>query len=416
MVARRFSTSSSSSGGTCPRTRISYDRAATCVPSIQPEGFSFAARPGAAHHPDRIYIPSAIDYPAARSANLPSSAFVRLYSWCRDRQRSRRDQRVGGQVGSPTGGHTGWGLLGTKVVPPAIPRGYLRRRRLEKLLDDGVSGPLTLVSAGPGWGKTLVVASWIREQLFAQQQAGREPPAAPSRRAGQFASVAWLTLDIDDNELRIFWTGVLTALRQAGALPPDSELATLALAPGVTAKGLQRLRDGLAGLRPGTVLVLDDLHVVRNPEVLESIAVLLRHELALRLVLISRTDPVLPLHRLRVNGGLQEIRALDLAFDEDEATGLFRMTGQQVDPEDVARLVERTEGWAAGLRLAGMFLSRHDSPGRADEFAGDDRAVAEYLLGEVFGSQPADMRTFLLRTSVTDRICGDRSRWCGAGR
>ena len=310
-------------------------------------------------------------------------------------------------MGSPTGGHSGSGLLGTKVVPPTIPRGYLRRRRLEKLLDDGVSGPLTLVSAGPGWGKTLVVASWIREQLSAQQQAGREPPAAPSRPAGQFASVAWLTLDIDDNELRIFWTGVLTALRQAGALPRDSELATLALAPGVTAKGLQRLRDGLAGLRPGTVLVLDDLHVVQNPEVLESIAVLLRHELPLHLVLISRTDPVLPLHRLRVNGGLQEIRALDLAFDENEATKLFRMTGQQVKSEDVARLVERTEGWAAGLRLAGMFLSRHDSPGRADEFAGDDRAVAEYLLGEVFGSQPADMRTFLLRTSVTDRICGD---------
>ena len=300
-------------------------------------------------------------------------------------------------MGTPTGGHSGWGLLGTKVVPPTIPRGYLRRPRLQKLLDAGVSGPLTLVSAGPGWGKTLMVASWIRGQR----------PAEPGHGADQVADAAWLALDVDDNDLRIFWTGVLSALRQAGAVPRDSELANLALEPGVTAKGLQRLRDGLAGLRPGTVLVLDDLHVVQNPEVLDSIAVLLRHELPLRLVLISRTDPVLPLHRLRVNGGLQEIRALDLAFDEDEATELLRMTGQQIEVDDVARLVERTEGWAAGLRLAGMFLSRHDSPGRADEFAGDDRAVAEYLLGEVFASQPADMRTFLLRTSVTDRICGD---------
>lgn len=300
-------------------------------------------------------------------------------------------------MGTPTGGHSGWGLLGTKVVPPTIPRGYLRRPRLQKLLDAGVSGPLTLVSAGPGWGKTLMVASWIRGQR----------PAQPGHAADRVVDAAWLTLDVDDNELRVFWTGVLSALRQAGAVPRDSELANLALEPGVAAKGLQRLRDGLAGLRPGTVLVLDDLHVVKNPEVLDSIAVLLRHELPLRLVLISRTDPVLPLHRLRVNGGLQEIRALDLAFDEDEATELLRMTGQRIEVDDVARLVERTEGWAAGLRLAGMFLSRHDSPGRADEFAGDDRAVAEYLLGEVFASQPADMRTFLLRTSVTDRICGD---------
>jgi len=314
-------------------------------------------------------------------------------------------------VGSPTGGHAGWGLLGTKVVPPRIPRGYLRRRRLEKLLEAGVVGPLTLVSAGPGWGKTLAVASWIRQQDSAHHQPAHrhvgQQPGDPGLSPGEGTRAAWLTLDIDDNELRIFWTGVLTALRQVGAVPPDSELASLALAPGVTAKGLHRLRDGLAGLRPGTVLVLDDLHVIENPEVLESIAVLLRRELPLRLVLISRTDPVLPLHRLRVNGGLQEIRALDLAFDEDEATELLRLIGQHVDAEDVARLVERTEGWAAGLRLAGMFLSRDDSPGRADEFAGDDRAVAEYLLGEVFASHPDDMRTFLLRTSLTDRICGE---------
>ncbi len=319
-------------------------------------------------------------------------------------------------MGSPTGGHAGWGLLGTKVVPPTIPRGYLRRRRLEKLLDAGTSGPLTLVSAGPGWGKTLVVASWVRHRQMANQESAHHDPGQPEatdaagepgRAVDQLAQAAWLALDVDDNELRIFWTGVLTALRQAGAVPPDSELAALALEPGLTAKGLQRLRDGLARLRPGTVLVLDDLHVVHNPEVLESIAVLLRHEFPLRLVLISRTDPVLPLHRLRVNGGLQEIRAQDLAFDEDEASAFLRLGGQLVDAEDVARLVERTEGWAAGLRLAGMYLSRHDAPGRADQFAGDDRAVAEYLLGEVFGSQPADMRAFLLRTSITDRICGE---------
>lgn len=297
-------------------------------------------------------------------------------------------------MGSPTGGHAGWGLLATKVVPPTIPRGFLRRERLDKALDAAVTGPVTLVSAGPGWGKTLVVASWLR-----QQESVPSPPRGPR--------VAWLTLDSDDNEPRIFWTGVLASLRRAGAVPPDSELATLTLGAGMTARGLQRLRDGLAGLAPGTVLVLDDLHVIENPDVLETIAVLLRHELPLRLVMISRTDPVLPLHRLRVSGGLQEIRARDLAFGEREAADFLRLTGQTVPTPDVARLVERTEGWATGLRLAAMFLSRQESPGRADEFAGDDRAVAEYLLGEVIASQPPDMRDFLLRTSVPDRICGE---------
>ncbi|HYN71894.1 MAG TPA: LuxR C-terminal-related transcriptional regulator [Nakamurella sp.] len=284
------------------------------------------------------------------------------------------------------------GLLGTKIVPPTIPGGFLRRPRLEDRLDLGVTGPVTLVSAGAGPGKTLVVASWAR--------------ITAAERAAEGPTVAWLALDRDDNEPTLFWSAVAAALRVSGAVRADNPLTELALEQGLTAQGMRTLRMGLNDLSPGSVLVLDDFHVIDNLEILESVAVLLRHESPLRLVLVSRADPVLPLHRLRVSGGLREIRATDLAFDQEEADGFLRLNGHTLPRTDVAGLVERTEGWAAGLRLAAMFLSRDSAPGRAGEFAGDDRAVSEYLLGEVIGSQPAHTRDFLLRTCISDRTCG----------
>jgi LuxR family maltose regulon positive regulatory protein len=284
------------------------------------------------------------------------------------------------------------GLLATKIVPPAIPGGFLRRRRLEKLLDDGVTGPVTIVSAGAGSGKTLVVAAWAR--------------ATATAKVAGAPRVAWLALDHDDNEPTLFWSAVAAALRASGAVPADSPLAELALEQGVTTQGMRTLRLGLNELSSGSVLVLDDFHVIDNPEILESVAVLLRHESPLRLMLLSRSDPVLPLHRLRVSGGLHEIRAAELAFDDGEAHEFLRLNGHALSAPEVTDLVERTEGWAAGLRLAAMFLSRDSTPGRVGAFAGDDRAVTEYLLGEVIASQPADIRDFLLRTCVSERICG----------
>jgi LuxR family transcriptional regulator, maltose regulon positive regulatory protein len=284
------------------------------------------------------------------------------------------------------------GLLGTKIVPPTIPGGFLRRPRLEDRLDLGVTGPVTLVSAGAGSGKTLVVASWAR--------------ITAAERAAEGPTVAWLALDRDDNEPTLFWSAVAAALRVSGAVRADNPLTELALEQGLTAQGMRTLRMGLNDVSPGSVLVLDDFHVIDNPEILESVAVLLRHESPLRLVLMTRSDPVLPLHRMRVSGGVHEIRAADLAFDQEEADGFLRLNGHTLPRTDVAGLVERTEGWAAGLRLAAMFLSRDSSPGRAGEFAGDDRAVVEYLLAEVIASQPTDTRDFLLRTCISDQICG----------
>jgi len=128
--------------------------------------------------------------------------------------------------------HPGGGLLGAKIVPPTVPGGFLRRRRLQERLDAGVSGPLTLVSAGPGWGKTLVVASWARAHLA----------TTPAAR------VAWVALDRDDNEPRLFWTAVISSLGASGAVAAGDPLAALAFGPGVTAQGLRQLREGQRGL------------------------------------------------------------------------------------------------------------------------------------------------------------------------
>jgi LuxR family maltose regulon positive regulatory protein len=153
---------------------------------------------------------------------------------------------------------------------------------------------------------------------------GRTPPV---RGAAAGAAVAWLALDGDDNEPSVFWSGVIAAVRASGAVAADNPLDQLAIEQGMTAQGMRTLRHGLADLPPGVVLVLDDFQVINHPEILESVAVLLRHESPLRLVLITRSDPVLPLHRLRVSGGLCEIRSADLAFEHlaDEFFGSMGM-------------------------------------------------------------------------------------------
>src|SRR5664279_3789182 len=291
-------------------------------------------------------------------------------------------------MGSGSVGALGVDLLGTKIAPPSLPRGFLRRRRLDELLDSGVSAPVTLVSAGPGWGKTLTVASWVH-----------------THRMTVRTKPAWLALDRDDNDPSLFWGAVIASLRASGAVAADHPLAALGRA--VTAEGLERLGSGLARLPAPSVLVLDDFQVIDHPDILESMAVLLRYRSPLRLVLISRTDPVLAVHRLRVSGALQEIRAVDLAFDEEEICEFLRLNGQVLPAADVSHLAEHTEGWPTGLRLAAMFLTRNPGPGAAADFAGDDQALTDYLLGEVIASQPVRMRSFLLATSVPDQICAE---------
>jgi len=304
-------------------------------------------------------------------------------------------------AGSPHGSGAALAVQAGDVVQPKLafphfPPGLVVRRRLLDLLSAGVEQRVTLISAGAGWGKSMLAAQWAAM--------GTAP-----------YPVAWLSLDSYDNDPVVFWSGLLAATRGAG-VALDGRLGGLALRHPFGPTQLQRTLSGLAELSQPLVLVLDDLHEVRNPDVLDGIAAMLRHPSPLRLILLSRSDPRLPLHRLAVEGQLREIRAAQLAFTAAEAAQLLAGAGVEL-PADLQRtVVERTEGWATGLRLAAMFATGTGHAERLAEFTGDDRTVTAYLAGEVLATLPAERRRFLLRTSVVDRLCGDLADTLSGGR
>lgn len=278
------------------------------------------------------------------------------------------------------------GLSTTKLGRPRLPPGYVPRTQVDALLDAGTRGPFTLVSAGAGWGKTLATAAW----------------ASGSPRVGP---VAWVSLDPSDNQPRAFWSYVVGALRGTGAVPADNPLARLVPGLGSEAETMRRLVTGLEQLPEPVVLVLDDFHLVDDPAVLAAVTTLVRSPVPqLRVVLLTRTDPMLPLHRVRVSGELGEIRSADLALSVGEASALVAHDGVRLEPGDAELLVQRTEGWPAGMRLAALFLTRDAPNHRAADFGGDDHAVVEFLAEEVLARHSPEMQQFLLRTSVAERL------------
>ena len=282
------------------------------------------------------------------------------------------------------------GLLATKLVAP-LPRWQpVPRLRLLRLLEAGTRGPLTVLAAPPGAGKTTLLASWML---------GGHPPGP----------VAWVTVDRGDHDPTRFWAHVVAALRSSGAAPPDGLLAGLGPPTLDAAQGfLAMLVNGLAELPGPVVLVLDDLHEATGPAVAAGLQFVLQHAPPqVRLVVATRADPPLSLHRLRVAGQLTEIRAAELAFTPAEAGELLAGLGVGLPDVELETLWKRTEGWVAGLRLAALSLRDHPDPGRfVAEFAGDDHAVAGYLVEEVLARQPPEVQEFLLRTCVADRLCG----------
>ena len=276
-------------------------------------------------------------------------------------------------------------LLGLRTTPPAVPPGFLERPRLEAGLTAAASRPLTLVCAGPGHGKTLALAAWIRRQ--------------PGR------SIAWLSLDDTDNDPQAFWSDLLSALTTSGAVPVISPLRDLI--PGVRfdvqAPGL--ISAGLAGLPESVVLVLDDFQAITNIRVLKSFERLLDHQpLQLHIVMATRADPPLRLQRRRVAGELADIRAVDLAFTAVETGKLLADNGIHLSDSQLTALLARTKGWAAGVRLAMFSVDAADIDDVIDRFTGNDGLVAEYLMEEVLDRVPPVERQFLLATSVAERI------------
>ena len=300
------------------------------------------------------------------------------------------DGQAGRRTGPSPASRAG-GLLASKLVVPVPTWLPVPRPRLHALLDQGTHGPLTLLAAPPGAGKTMLVASWA---------AGRHAPGP----------VAWVTADPGDADPDRFWAHVLAALQATGALPARGVLSGLRGLPGgADDRFLAVLVNGLAELRSPVVLVVDDLHEAGGRAVPAGLQFLLRHgPPQLRLVIASRADVAVSLHRLRLAGQLTEIRAADLAFTPAEADELLAGLGVSLLEADLERLWRRTEGWAAGLRLAALSLRGHPDPGRfVAEFAGDDHAVAGYLVEEVLACQPPEVQEFLLRTCMADRLSGE---------
>ena len=244
-----------------------------------------------------------------------------------------------------------------------------------------------MVSAGPGWGKTTAVAEWASTQSS--------------------LPVAWLALDRHDNSPALFWGDVLHSLLLSGAVPEGHDLHALAPAGSVSSEFLRSLYHAVEDLPRPVLLVLDDFQVLDDAQVLESVEGLLRHELPVRVVLITRRDPALPLHRLRLAGDLGEISAEDLAFTPEEIRELAEAEGIELDATQAALLAERTEGWPAGVRLGMLYLARPGSRRDLGGFAGEDRSVAEYLVAEVLDGLPEPVRDFLLHTSVVSPISAE---------
>lgn len=270
-----------------------------------------------------------------------------------------------------------------RTTVPAPPSDTVRRPELEARLDGAVSRRLTLVSAGPGWGKTTTVASWARAE-------GRTGPR-----------VAWLTLEPVDSTPTAFWADVLAALRVAGAVPPGHPLDVVQVPPRISPDLLRRLLAAVDLLPVPVVLVLDDFHHVTDPEVLEGVDELLRYPLPLHLVVLTRLDPALSLQRLRGQGEVAELRARELAFDAPTVTSLGALQGVTLGAVEVDRLLAVTGGWAVGVRL------RLEATADPADLARADRSAAEYLLSEVLDRLDPVSRRFLLRTCVTSTVCAE---------
>src|SRR5690242_6659552 len=269
----------------------------------------------------------------------------------------------------------------------AVRGGIVSRRALFARL--GRAGRVTQVSAPAGSGKTFLLRSWIGA-------------------AGLAESTAWVTVQREERNPQRFWVSVLSALRQTAA--GSTVVGPLTAAPDLDGWAVvERLLKDLESLQGQAWLVIDDVHELRSAEALRQLELLLmRAPRERRCVLATRHDVRLGLHRLRLEGELTEIRAANLRFTLDEARALFGAAGVELPGSALTLLHARTEGWAAGLRLAALSLAGHPDPERfAAEFSGSERTVADYLLAEVLERQSEEVRRLLLRTSILEQVNGE---------
>src|SRR3954447_2043707 len=328
---------------------------------------------------------------AARKVDAKIPQFIAGHHWARrdersspssiDLQRPDRAEMIGAVVGHAKRSQT----LGAPAVR-AGGKGLVRRADLFERLAE--AGRVTVVSAPPGGGETGLLRAWIDE-------------------AGLSDSTAWVSLGRDGPGAQVFWISLLDALR--GTVAGSTVIRELTPAPGLDEQTIvEGLLEDVRSLEDRLWLVIDDVHELGSGDALRELALFaLRAPANVRLVLLTRRDLRLGLNRLRLEGELTEIRAGQLRFSLDEARALFDAAGTPWPDSALALLQERTEGWAAGLRLAALSLEGSEDPDRfAVDFSGSERVVAEYLLDEVLDRLPDERRQLLLRTSILERVNG----------
>lgn len=273
-------------------------------------------------------------------------------------------------------------VLSQRLLPPAASPLDLRRDRLVAVLQQDPA-PITLVCAPAGFGKTSLLAGWVAQS----------PDAA----------IAWLSLDRHDNDPGRLWSGLLESLRATARFPAAAPVHGLRPpADGIDPGFVEELLREVAAVGERVWVVLDDVHVLWHPKVIASLELLvLRAPSNLRLVMSARAEPAIGLPRLRVLGAVKEIRARDLAFTREETAEFLRRHEVVLSTADLGVLHARTDGWAAGLRIACLAIGGGEEPGAfVERFDGDDHEVADYLLTEVLHDLPPATRRFMLRTSV----------------
>ncbi|MFE1289982.1 LuxR C-terminal-related transcriptional regulator [Streptomyces sp. NPDC058751] len=281
-------------------------------------------------------------------------------------------------------------LLAVRFTVPDLTETFVRRPRLVGRLDEGVRGPLTLVNGPAGAGKTLLVAHWIST---------RDRPD----------DVAWLTVEHEDTGPGIFWTYVLESLRRHGAAVPDG-IGSPSSPGDVDHSLLTRLAAWLSERPEPVILVLDEFdRVGASTEVADELQFVLRHAGGgLRLVVVSRTEPQLPLHRYRAAGAVAEVRGADLAFVPGETAALLHRHDIRLSDDGARSLTEWTGGWAAGLRLCILAAQNVDDPDTfIKNFEAGQSTLADFLLAEVLEAQEEETQDLLLRSSVLDQIHPD---------
>src|SRR5512136_592868 len=281
-------------------------------------------------------------------------------------------------------------LLATKLHAPPEPPHLVPRQRLLAQVDEGLSRHLTLISAPAGFGKTTLLSEWR------------------ASAAGQHWPLTWLSLDEGDGDPARFLTYLIAALQQIDPAVGHAAQAMLqGPQPPPPEALLTALINDVANIAAPFVLVLDDYHVIDSPPVHQHVAFLLDHQPPqLRIVILTREDPPLPLSRLRARRQVAEIRQADLQFTLEETAAFLRQAARlELDQDDVAALQQSTEGWIVGLQLLALSLRGHaDARQLIQAFTGSDRYILDYLADEVFQRQPPAVQDFLLKTSILDRL------------